>query len=262
VPGAIAALLAKSLMQQEVGAAGGPRFTLLEVIGEYAWERLEEWGEARALRRWHAEYYLALAEGAASQLSGATQKEWLDRLEREHANLRAALDRGLAQGEVERAGRLSVALWPFWWMHGHLREGRGWLARVLAAGAALPPPVRAQVLGAADELASRQGDYGPARAFSEESLTLWRDLGDREGMAAALNNLSAVAGEQGDYATARAAGEESRALMLALGDQRGLAAVLSNLGMWRETRKIMARPGPCTRRAWPCGGISEIRRAW
>jgi predicted ATPase/class 3 adenylate cyclase len=227
--GTLASLIDKNLLRQEE-QDGEPRFSMLTTIREYALEKLAERGQATAGQCLHAEYYLPLAEAAEPQISGATQKEWLERLEREHDNLRAALDWGLAHGESKLAGRLSVALWRFWWLHGHLTEGRNWLARVLGTAAELPPALRAKVLGAAGELASRHGDYASAKAFSEASLALWRELGDRVGIAYALNNLGVVAGETGDSARARALGEESLALLRALGDRRGLAVALSNLG--------------------------------
>src|SRR5205823_3402896 len=108
------------------------RFWMLETIREYAIERLEESGEAEELRRRHSEHFLALAEEAYPNLRGSP-KEWLGRLEREHDNLRSALDGLEAAGETQPALRLAGALFRFWYLRGHFPEGRTRLERLLAA---------------------------------------------------------------------------------------------------------------------------------
>src|SRR5579871_915705 len=113
-----------SLLTVEEQADGTLRFGLLETIRAYAWERAEAAGEAAALRRAHAAYFLALAEGAEPALKGAEQAVWLERLEREHDNLRAALRWAVESAEGEMGLRLGGALWRFWYVRGHLSEGR------------------------------------------------------------------------------------------------------------------------------------------
>jgi predicted ATPase/transcriptional regulator with XRE-family HTH domain len=129
-------LVEHSLLQAHAGVDGTPRFEMLVTIHGYAQERLVESGEADAIRRQHALYYLALAERAEPLLRGAEQQPWLDRLEREHDNLRAALGWALAQGEGELAQRLAGALWRFWAGRGYLTEGRAGMQRARTQAAA------------------------------------------------------------------------------------------------------------------------------
>jgi predicted ATPase/DNA-binding XRE family transcriptional regulator len=185
----IEALLDHSLLQYAEAVDGEARFTMLETIREYALERLEASGEEDMLRRQHAAYYLALAEGAEPQIQGAEQATWLDRLERDHDNLRAALSWALAAGATEIGLRLAAALGEFWWPLGHVSEGRRWLAAALAGSGPATAAARAKALYRAGELAYGQGDYGVATTRLEESLTLYRDLGDKWGTACALRGL-------------------------------------------------------------------------
>ena len=139
---------------------------MLETIREYALERLEESGEAEAVRRAHAEYYLALAERAEPELTGPEQACWLDRLEAEHANLRAALGWAQTQGPASAIGvRLVGALWRFWYLRGYLGEGRAAAEAALAAGGGTLAE-RAKAFYAAGGFAQEQGDYGSASRSS------------------------------------------------------------------------------------------------
>ena len=121
----------RACLRQEEGPHGEPRFVMLETIHEYAREKLGESAEAEEVRRLHAQYFLSLAEVAFPELRGPHQLEWLDRLEPEHDNMRAALTWALERKEVELALRLGGALWWFWWMRGHNSEGRRWLEEAL-----------------------------------------------------------------------------------------------------------------------------------
>ena len=142
-PGALPGLgqlLDKSLLRQQEPPDGEPRFAMLETVREYALERLEQSGEAAAIRRRHAGHFLAMAERAAPALAGPGQRGWLERLEAEHDNLRAALGWSIAADDESAAAlRLAGALGRFWEVRGHLTEGRRWLERALAVGAAAPP---------------------------------------------------------------------------------------------------------------------------
>jgi predicted ATPase len=129
-------LLEKSLLRREERVGGEPRFVMLETVHEYAREKLEESGEAEEIKRAHAEYFSALAEEADSELKGPDQLQWLQRLEAEHDNIRAALGWALQPGETEVVLRLGDALWWFWSVRGHYSEGRRWLEEALAAGEA------------------------------------------------------------------------------------------------------------------------------
>jgi len=206
---------------------------MLETIREYALEQLAASGEADVIRRAHTLYFLAMAEEAETALIGPDQQAWLLRLEQEHHNLRAALawalDTGNSSSEI--GARLAAPLWRFWLTHGHMSEGRRWLETVLAEGQSLPPPLRARVLNGAGRLALRQGDYASAQTQLEESLALWRSLGDTKGELQALDNLGLVGIYQNDLPRAQSYLEESLAGWRSLGDRQGIAAALNRLGL-------------------------------
>jgi predicted ATPase len=161
----LAALLDKSLLKQLEGSDGAPRFMMLETIREYALERLAASGETEVLRRRHAECFLALAETAEPQFHGSDQRLWLDRIEIEHDNLRAALawslegQRATPQSPDDQLRsalglRLAAALWQFWDRRGYAPEGRRWLERTLAADRGTATPGRLKALVVASMLAA------------------------------------------------------------------------------------------------------------
>jgi predicted ATPase/transcriptional regulator with XRE-family HTH domain len=211
---------------------GEPRLRMLETMREYALEQLEICGEAVTLQRAHAGYYLALAETAEPHLVAAEQASTIQELEREHDNLRAVLRWAQAQEEIETGLRLAAALGRFWELHGHLREGRGWLECLLAAAewSNVALPVWAKALDAAGRLAYRQGDHAQATSCLQKSLALAREVGDIPAIARAVGNLGMVAIDQGAYDRATVLLEESLALWRDLGDRWGLAAALADLG--------------------------------
>ncbi len=230
-------LVAKSLLGlEDVDGAG--RYRLLETVRQYGWERLEEAGEAAAARRRHAAYYLTLAEEAEPALTGPDQGRWLQRLDREYDNLRAALRRSRDGGEHEIGLRLAAALWRFWHVRGRQSEGRQWLEDLLTVSgggdagsvSAVPTPARARALYGASVLAAEQGDYRRAEALSTESVSLCERFGDTLGRARALNLRATVTRYQGDHARATALYEESLALFRALGQEQATAVALNNLG--------------------------------
>lgn len=226
----VEALVSHSLLVQAEGVGWEPRFVLLETLHEYARERLAERGEAAALARRHAHYFLALAEEAEPQLRGPGQVTWLARLAEEHDNLRAALAWSLGAGDGATAQGLVAALWRFWNWRGHAGEGGRWAEAALALRAGVEPALRARALNAAGLLARAHGDYATARVRLEESLALHRALGDRPRVAAAINNLANAAFDGGDWHAARALYAESVVLLRALGDPHPLATALGNLG--------------------------------
>ena len=230
------ALMRESLLEQQGGADGEPRFVMLETIREYASDKLAASGEAEVLRGHHLDYYLTLAERAEPELRGERQLAWLNRLEAEHDNLRAALRYGLERGEGERALRLAGALGRFWAARTYWSEGRQWLTEALANSDDRPAPFRAKALHEAGVLARYQGDYSAAEAYFAASLALRRELGDRAGMAASLNNLGYLDYFHRRYASARAYHGESLALYRELGDDLGMATTLNSLGnlAWAE----------------------------
>jgi predicted ATPase/transcriptional regulator with XRE-family HTH domain len=246
----LGALVDQSLVQQEEqldpqASAPERRFRMLETVREYAWERLEASGEATAVQRQHAAYYLALAERVEPELRGAEQVAWLALLEREHDNLRAALSWSEEQGDVETGLRLAGALYPFWVRHNHYSEGRTRLAALLAlqerARPAAAPQVWAKALHAEAQLAHRQDDYQRAVMLAERSIAMCRACGDTAGIARALQGLGDILNLLGDYARAEAVLEESLALWRELGDTWGTAASLFVAGVVAEGQSDYAR---------------------
>jgi tetratricopeptide (TPR) repeat protein len=232
-------LVDQHLLRAEDGPEGEPRFAMLETIHAYSREQLAASGEAEALARRHAAYFVDLAERAEPELRGSEQQAWLGRLDLEHDNLRAVLEWSGKAGDAAGV-RLAGALWRFWWMRGYLSEGRRWLEEALTNDAA-PAALRAQALLGIGTLAKVQGDFARAQAAGEECLALRRALGDQSGIAAALNSLGNIASMQRDFTRARPLYEESLALRRALGDQRGIEDALDNLGTMASMQGDFAR---------------------
>jgi predicted ATPase len=227
----VESLVGKSLLRQDEGADGEPRLTLLETIQEYAREKLEAGGEAAALRRAHLDYYLGLAEASLPALVGPEQARWMANLGAEHDNLRAALAWARDVGDAESWLRLAWALWRFWELGYHLREGRAWLEAALAADTGASPQLRARALNGVANLTYMQGDLEPAIAQLNQALALFRQAGDRLGTARALNDLANVVGERGDGVAASALYEESLAVSREIGAAWEEACALHNLGL-------------------------------
>jgi predicted ATPase/transcriptional regulator with XRE-family HTH domain len=232
----LAALVEANLLVSEESASGEPRYRMLETLREFAQEQLESAAEMAAVRDRHLHWCLALAEEAEPQLTGPEQADWVARLAGEHDNLRAALGWARAQGAGEEGLRLAGALWRFWILRGNLSEGRGWLDGALAQGGAGSAALRARVLYGAGNLAYWQGDYERAATLLGESLAVFRQAGDTQDMAWALNDLGLVAYAQGDYERAGALFTESLALKRHLGDTRDIAVSLNNVGFTAATR--------------------------
>jgi DNA-binding CsgD family transcriptional regulator/tetratricopeptide (TPR) repeat protein len=235
----VASLIDKSLLRQIEQGSEEPRFAMLETIREYGLEILSESNEMDVTRQAHAAYYLALAEESERELGGPRQAIWLKRLEQEHDNLRAAMDWSLKRDgdEIERhmeiALRLGGALRRFWQMHGHLNEGQNFLQRALSAseGIGVSTRARAKALIAAGTLASIQNDYDRVEAYCGQSLVLFRELRDQQGIALSLYLLSVVPWMKGDTITARSLTEEALALFREMGDKERIAWSLSTLGL-------------------------------
>jgi predicted ATPase/Tfp pilus assembly protein PilF len=233
VPAGTTLLLSKNLLVQEQWLSDEPRYVMLDMVLQFSQARLADRGEVDQLRRSHAAYCLALAGQAEAGLTGADQEHWLQRLEDDLHNIRAALQWSSVHGEPATAVQLAGSLWRFWYIHGHLSEGRRWLSQALAAGVArdplMPVALRTKALTGASVLSFVQGDYPRAKAFAEQNLSIFRALDDQRGIANTLSNMGAMAVEQGDYATAGPLLTESLALRRALGDTWGIAVALNNL---------------------------------
>jgi predicted ATPase/class 3 adenylate cyclase len=215
VLGGLASLVDTSLLRQWEQANGEPRFTMLETIREFALEQLAERNEDDAVRQRHAAYYTDVAERLKAQVPSVEQARALAEFEREHDNFRAGLVWALAK-EHPLGSRLALALAPFWRLHGHLREGRSWLERVLAT-LRLEAPMRLLATEALSVFVSDLGEPGQARGLHEQVLRLARVEGDRDAEATALHNLALLALEGGEYAQAKALLAESLAAQESLG---------------------------------------------
>jgi predicted ATPase len=197
----------QSLVDKNLVRHAHERFWMLETIREYATEQLEQLDEAAEVRQRHADYFIALAEEAEPHLLEYSG-EWLDRLDLEHDNLRAALDWLEASGESELVLRLAGALPRFWDERAHLAEGRRRLEGALLADDR-PTATRAKALNGAADMAVSLGDPGTARLRAEEALSLNRSLGNELGIAVSEFLLGLAVGDEHDLTRARTLFEES-----------------------------------------------------
>jgi tetratricopeptide (TPR) repeat protein len=206
---------------------------MLETIHEYAREKLLQSGEAQAMNRQHAAYFLALAEEAAPKLQGREQANTIRQIEENLDNMRTAIRWALEQGDAEDAARIAGALWGFMWSRGYLSEGRRWLEATLESPN-LSVDVRATALRACGILAHDQGDYERAHACFEETLALRRQQDDKSGIAGALNALGVLTLRGGDFQAAKPYYVEALTLFRELEDQARMAVALNNLGVLAE----------------------------
>lgn len=270
----LASLADQSLLRSGE-AAGEPRFSMLETIAEFAGEMLARAGEVADLEALHGAWFCELAERLAPSLGGEDQRALLDRLELEHDNVRAAIDRAAARGDGSTALRLAFAVWRYWQKRGHLTEAR----RRLDALAGEPwshadRRRRARLMEALGGICWWQGDIESMRPAYEEAVSLWRDEGDRQELANALYNVSFVwnlppdPGQRGLNVDPEGVGlrilEEALALYRETGDERGQANVLWGIGNWaffreepggglepfREALELFRRTGDTTMTAW------------
>ena len=209
----------QSLVDKSLVRHTSERFWMLETIREYAVERLVEMADAAELRRRHARFFLANAEGSESHLREEELRggrEWLDGQERELDNFRAALDFFDTSGNAAANQRMAGALAALWANNGHVAEGMRRLKVALRADAE-PTAARAKALNGATEMASF-GDTAAGRAWADEALAISRQLGDRRSTAESLFSLAVVIGEGGDWGSAIPLFDESLRLFRDLGD--------------------------------------------
>ena len=249
----------QSLIRVEDTAAGEPRFRMLESIREFAAERLAERGESAVIATRHRDWYRSLVEEAAPQLSGDEQRRWMDRLELEHDDIRAAIDRAVAVPDPDAAIGMAFAMWRFWQKHGHLAEAR----RRLDAMAETPwskedPRLRARLMEALGGVCWWQADIPTMRDCYAEALTLWLEIGDDREIANAYYNASfgyAIRQtrdeelEPGAELIGLENAEEALRRYRLLGDVRGEANALWGLGNFRYFSYQ------------PDGGIDQFRAA-
>jgi non-specific serine/threonine protein kinase len=210
------------------------RYRFLETIRQYAQEKLFETGETDKLKDHHLEYFLELAENANLNLEGPDQAIWLDRLEADHDNLRAALEWSLSRDDGTGLSlRLAVPLGEFWKVRGFIKEGRDRLKIVLnSPGANVITNERGYLLEEAATLAYLQSDYSACRSLWQESLSIFQRIGPegRRGEAIVLTGLANTAMEVGDYEIAPRLFKQALAILREVGDQEGAANAIRNLG--------------------------------
>ena len=231
----VASLIDKSLLYQAQPEGEEPRFGMLEMTREYGQEMLAHCEETEAARRVHALYYLALVDQAAQAWEGPQYGAWLRRLERDHDNLREAMQWSLERGEggdrLEVAFRFGTALRSFWQVRGYFQEGRSFLGRVLAQSGEILPFWRARALNDAVLLAVSQGDHDWGEALCQENLLRCRQQRDGSAVARTLYLLGWIACLKGDLATAQARLSESLALSTEVDDRGGILIALTWLGI-------------------------------
>ena len=230
----VTALIDRSLLTTEE-RFGSMRYGMLESIHQYALSRLAAAGEVTAMRCRHLAWLLDFAGQA--DLAGPDQAAWLDLLDAERDNFRAGLEWSLAPVDRNRARdpalalELAGALAPFWLVRGPVAVARSTLdAALTAAGPGADKRLRAIALDGAGQLASVQADQTAQRAYQEESLAIWRELGDDSRIASSLGGLGSVAHIQGEYAAAQAMYTEALDLAERAGDAQQMGQALSGLG--------------------------------
>jgi len=270
----MSSLVDKSLVQQAGQGDDEPRFGMLETIREYCLERLGVSGEEPATRRAHAAYCLVLAEEGNPDLTETDRAAWLARCDIEHDNFRAALDWLFQTSDVEWTFRLCVALFRFWEMREHLAEGRGWLESVLRMGESVSAKERAKVLVYLSTFATVQRDFPAATDFIEQSLSIYRSLGDQWGIAVSMNARAIVASDRQDHAAAQSYFDETLARWRALGDRVAVARCLHNLANFvrgrgdytgartalEEAGRIFKGLGDHSGAAWSLNQLGDIAR--
>jgi predicted ATPase/class 3 adenylate cyclase len=251
----LSSLIDKSLLLRTGPGGAEPRFGMLETIREYASLRLEEAWDHEPTRRRHAEHFLALADASEPHLTGDDQTAWLDRLDREHENLQAALRWSADAAEIDRGLSAAASVWRFWHLRGHLAIGRAWLERPLAEPGERTA-ARAKAHGAAGGLAYWNADYDATEHHYEESLAIYRELDDLQGIAEAVYNLAFVPIARGtELGRAIELLDEARARYQRLGDERGVskatadtAYVLMMQGDYRSAVPVLKEASVRSRR--------------
>ena len=240
----LSVLLESSPVRPDVEASDGNetehRFAMLDTVRAYGLERLAAGGGEELARGRHADYYLALAERATGELEGGEQAAWLERLDREHDNLRAALGWLLEHGEAERAARLAASTWLFWAVRGYAGEGQLWLERSLASGG-LAGGARAKTLAAIALLSFAKGEIGRMSGLVEEAIAEARAAGDEETLAFLKVQRGYAATFRGDLDVAEEVLSEALEASRALGGRWGIALSLNFLAQVALSRGDLGR---------------------
>jgi predicted ATPase/DNA-binding SARP family transcriptional activator/DNA-binding CsgD family transcriptional regulator/Tfp pilus assembly protein PilF len=242
----VSGLVDKSLVVAETTAEGRVRYRMLELVRQYAHEKLEEGGEADVVHRRHAVFFLTLAGVAEPQPKGAQQEAWLNRLESEHDNVRAALSWSLGEHDPGLGLRLAAAFWQFWDGRGYLGEGSAWLREALAKGGdAGGADARATALYGLGHIVEALGDFERAEACQEDAFALYEQLGNRLGVAESLNSQGLIAFRRGDTGRASSLFEKGLEAARESGNQvairraiNGLAVMAFDAGDHERARRL------------------------
>ena len=229
-PEMLALLVDKSLLRRQRKFNRSDRYDMHELLRQFANKRLDETREQETICAKHRAYFLGLAEMAKVELHGSQQEVWLDRLEDDHDNLRAALNRSLFMAP-QIALELAAALWEFWYLRGYFTEGRTWLAQALSNRSTIPSVTTGIALVGASKFAWLQGDYDQSISLATEGLNLSRSLNDIQNVAFALNVLGLVATYKNEMNQALLLFEQALALRRELGNQVEIAGTLLNIGV-------------------------------
>ena len=220
----------ESLVEKNLIRFSDERYWMLEAIREYGVERLDETPTARDSRANHGEWFAALLDRAEPELEGPGQDVWLDELDREHDNIRAALRWALPDVDPQLALRIAGSSATFWWVRGHWTEGRRWCEEALSRAGDEQPALRAKTLEGAAHLAYRQGDYTRAKELVEDGLAICDELDDASRTARMLRIRGLVASGEGDNEAFRDLVERSAAHAREASDGWALMMALNNLG--------------------------------
>jgi non-specific serine/threonine protein kinase len=227
----LAALVEHSLAQRIDGPDGRPRVVLLESVREYAREELRDAGELERTAQAHLDSCADEAARAAREMRGPAEAVWLERLELEHDNMRAALTWTVDRRRTEAGLRLAISLWLLWGIGGHQREGLLWLERLLPSADEVDVGVRADAAHIAGFLAMQVGELSLAIERQRQALELSQATGDRRGVARALRGRAQALARSGEYAQAIPLLEQSVAAFSDLADEPLLALSLIDLGI-------------------------------
>jgi predicted ATPase/DNA-binding XRE family transcriptional regulator len=241
----LAPLVEKNMLSFAEDSDGEPRVAMLEMLREYAEERLIESGEQAETQARHADHMLTFVERAAPELSGTKQGTWLARLEKEHRNAGAALDWASRNDDALFGCRFVAAIWRFWWMHGYPTQGLAWVRRFLdardAAPQSVPEEVYAKVLRGHVVLLSALGNFDEAYDSCRRALEIQRRIGDDAGLASSLTSLGIIFQFRGNFESADEAHREALEIRRRLLDDAGVATSLSNLSAVAFSRNDLSR---------------------
>ena len=217
------------LMDKSLVILNGTRYHMLETTRQYAREKLSDSSESEEMQSRHLDFFMKLAEKAETNLHGAAQAIWLERLEIEQDNLRMALRWGL-ESRAEAGLRLASAMWLFWFMHAHFIEGRQWYDEALSVGGDASSLLRIRLLTGAASNSMGRGDYEETRVLSEQGLALSREQENEWGIAMSLHHLGGAAMVQGDHSHAQKLLEEGLDLARRTGNWAVAGYLLEDLG--------------------------------